>query len=953
MPTSEFRIAVTGDTGFDIYTEYVKGFVSTDERLRRPEAAYDVEIPSGAEFTAKAFSYLLANTNLKIEHLQPKAIKERQFLSTLQKFLIELSRFRPYSTGKERHLSSGSDRERVLRVKRTRPVQDKDELASEDVFHHLIDATGNNPDGAKINLLVIHDGAGSWRRYPPTKTGATNKGDAMALVETVLETKPNPGGDTPATSSTETNWPRVIVNLNQDLPEVVNGNQSGTLQFPSHLRFWNTLAQHADKVCVVCSANTLRQEGASISRRLSWEQTVEDLAIDLLLFDKLRILSQFRHLVIRFGISGAVHVMTDGRNRTADLVFAPLARTGIYRDPTEDGTVEDENIFISAALSKMISEGDRSANRRTLFVDALKSGLYSCMAACDRGYKVWWDTEPKRPTDAIDRFIKELFDERTVSAIRDGYREQNVKPGDPKTLGHAVVPSEILDRPPGTWLSRRSNWEILRNAINPPAGHHPDADSSDSDVANTSRINVGAAIVIFGQQTVLNREWDEDKDEGTLDIISVLERPAYCTSQEETRDYTTLPAGNKPAIPSGWIWGLRATPACPTRKPFYVPVMTFGKLTLIERHEIEGLRSIRNLLKNYLEGSGRAGPSFPPMSIAVFGPPGSGKSFAVKQIAQEINSTLHEPNRGLEPIEYNVAQFRSVDELGDAITRASVVNNEGKIPLIFFDEFDCKWEGSPLGWLKYFLSPMHDGSFHAVRQTIKIARAIFVFAGGVYHSFEQFDPSSVPSSQSRTQESDEETKRQRLFRDQKGPDFISRLRGHINILPVNVGDGEIKPIIRRALILRGLLEERDLLVKVRNQRIAYIDGDLLYALLTIDHYRHGARSMEAILQMCSPMDGKIEKASLPSRAQLSMHVDADEFFIRMYRGRFRLQSTKKGHSNMTQPSNPDLVTLPNQSPSVPVQAEQLGEKGPEADSAGVRAENALNSRKKKKGHTPT
>jgi hypothetical protein len=45
--------------------------------------------------------------------------------------------------------------------------------------------------------------------------------------------------------------------------------------------------------------------------------------------------------------------------------------------------------------------------------------------------------------------------------------------------------------------------------------------------------------------------------------------------------------------------------------------------------------------------------------------------------------------------------------------------------------------------------------------------------------------------------------------------------------------------------------------------------------------------MDAVLEMCTPIHDKIEKASLPSRAQLNMHIDADEFFIRMYRGRFR------------------------------------------------------------------
>jgi hypothetical protein len=62
-----------------------------------------------------------------------------------------------------------------------------------------------------------------------------------------------------------------------------------------------------------------------------------------------------------------------------------------------------------------------------------------------------------------------------------------------------------------------------------------------------------------------------------------------------------------------------------------IPVAEFGNLRLIDRHEIEGYRSIENLLREYIKS--RHGKKPRPLSVGVFGPPGSGKSFGIKEIA--------------------------------------------------------------------------------------------------------------------------------------------------------------------------------------------------------------------------------------------------------------------------------------------------------------------------------
>jgi hypothetical protein len=57
-----------------------------------------------------------------------------------------------------------------------------------------------------------------------------------------------------------------------------------------------------------------------------------------------------------------------------------------------------------------------------------------------------------------------------------------------------------------------------------------------------------------------------------------------------------------------------------------------------------------------------------------------------------------------------------------------------------------------------------------------------------------------------------------------------------------------------------------------------IDEGVLRAILHADVFRHGARSMEAIVDM-STLTGKAsyERSSLPAASQLTMHVDAEAF----------------------------------------------------------------------------
>lgn len=206
----------------------------------------------------------------------------------------------------------------------------------------------------------------------------------------------------------------------------------------------------------------------------------------------------------------------------------------------------------------------------------------------------------------------------------------------------------------------------------------------------------------------------------------------------------------------------------------------------------------------------------------------------------------------------------------------------GEVPLVVFDEFDSHFKSERLGWLKYFLAPMQDGKFKAGESMYRIGKAIFVFAGGISWTFSEFY---------------DQQKDMDDFKDAKGPDFVSRLRGHLNISGINPslrrngqnalaeancvpGRESIGPVLmfRRAVLLRSLLEDYLKEIFDSNTGIARIDRRVIRAFLRVQEYKHGARSMQAIIEMARVSHrGDFQRSSLPSLEQLNMHVDAREF----------------------------------------------------------------------------
>ncbi len=284
-----------------------------------------------------------------------------------------------------------------------------------------------------------------------------------------------------------------------------------------------------------------------------------------------------------------------------------------------------------------------------------------------------------------------------------------------------------------------------------------------------------------------------------------------------------------------------------------VPLGQFGKLLTVDRGEIESLRAVQTLIAEYCRSS------LPkPLSIGVFGAPGSGKSFVMVQLAQLVGA-----ERISDKIDFNLSQFGSIEDLHDAFHQVRDVRLSGAIPLVCWDEFDASFQGEELGWLRYFLAPMEDGVFRQGQVLHPIGRAIFVFAGGTSDRLERFGLGV-----------DEDA-----FRSCKGPDFVSRLKGYVNVLGCNPREDEPDPhhLVRRAIWLRKLLEREAPRLFDRGG-VLRIDRGVLRAFLETRRYGHGGRSMEAIVT-ASYLSGETsyQRSSLPSATQLDLHVDGREF----------------------------------------------------------------------------
>lgn len=305
-----------------------------------------------------------------------------------------------------------------------------------------------------------------------------------------------------------------------------------------------------------------------------------------------------------------------------------------------------------------------------------------------------------------------------------------------------------------------------------------------------------------------------------------------------------------------------------------VPLGQFGALSTLDKSEIESYRNIERLVLEYCDNKGKKEP----LSIGVFGQPGAGKSFGVNQVIKSILGDVKK-------MTFNLSEFREPSQLSRAFHQVRDYTGQGAIPLVFFDEFDAQYGDLRCAWLKYFLAPMNDGVYSDGVDVHPLGRAILVFAGGTFASYRQLAE----------QANDPELIRAKV------PDFISRLRGYIDILGVNAAHAmDYTCMLRRATVFHANLTDRSKALGDDSHWFISPDGKIRMhpgvqrAFLKVPQYRNSSRSMVAIMEMSGLSSSKgYTKAALPPPQLLDMQVDAGAFRALLQRDVIFLPSRDK------------------------------------------------------------
>ncbi len=566
---------------------------------------------------------------------------------------------------------------------------------------------------------------------------------------------------------------------------------------------WKIVSKHElwSNTIFVCNHECLRDAGINVRFDSSFETMLTALLTQSENHPLLKQLMQFRHLVVRFDV-GVLHIQRKEKMpsqfETIDVHFRNFAID--ERDARIWGAIDGSTLLLVSTLAHEIARMKSEGIDPMVDIErALDWSVYLGLLHFRRGYGLW---ERRRSYHWKDPY-QEIF--RIAESRRDRDAEQQLTvqyPNDPKRL---VFKERLEDE-----------FRIARLVI-------------PKSLLEKRKVEEG--LLKWSRVELLD---DDPIELSKLCRIMVRRGLRSVMISEHAYDISGKPTGYwEPSI------------KCPYGE--------FGKITTCDCEELDRFFNIKYLMEKYLQKAEWEKP----LSIAVFGPPGSGKNFTIKQIVRSVSREAAESTKV-----FNLSHFDKLEDLWRALQQVRDMALTGATPLVIFDEFDTRYKSNELGWLGHFLAPMQDGQFYDGQALYRIGKAIFVFAGGISQTFSSFS----------------ELASQKVA--EKAPDFVSRLRGHLDIKSISTDSDKVSNGLqfRRAILLRSLLKTHHAEIFDDSTKLARIDDGILNAFLKVKAFKHGVRSMEAILDMSRSSDNhRFQKSSLPSADQLEMHVSQQEF----------------------------------------------------------------------------
>ena len=658
-------------------------------------------------------------------------------------------------------------------------------------------------------------------------------------------------------------WPREIVEPGARKPLIVYKLHRPLPAAKCPNALWELVTNlHARNRVVVVAVEDLRKAGAPISLGLSWERTALDVVWHLMNNEAFAQLRDCPRLIVRLGLEGAVvwqrraiQPMTEAETQEAQKLAEKAGKktceprpeweynAWLVYDPTGI-----EGSLAAATPGSMVACGSAFTAAMATHLSGLPTAAFEALRD---GGPVWEKRDEEATTE-----IQHQFMEAVEAGLHAARRILARGFGDPK--GKPSYPGpEIFELTGGNLKYARHEIPIIPDASTPDRGYWRLLESLFDN--RTALLHTAVANVAVGKKV---------KSEPLPWKKAELTQLNAIRDEEARKKMDTAHAA----------WLLEAAPKA-----------SYGKLLTYDRREIEQYRSLYTLLRDYLQNPNPERP----LSFAVFGPPGAGKSFGVNDVAASLKGQIG--CKEVESITFNLSLYQSADDLAAAFHLVRDKALEGKVPLVFFDEFDTALKDKNLGWLRCFLAPMQDGKFLDRGSEHPIGPAIFVFAGGTCGTFKEFNSHANMTIEE--------------FKGAKGPDFLSRLRATLDIPSLNLpiaaepaledpanpkrliqppgtfnayGPTEDFPstpsiLLRRANILAFNLKKKAPGLEQTNGSL-HVDAAILRTLLLLPEFNHGNRSFEAILDM-SHLAGAdhFTAALLPAPAQLPLHANAEHF----------------------------------------------------------------------------